>query len=69
MLKASFPNQDSRLWPGQFVNVVMTLALRKDAIVVPRPRCRRSQQGQFVYVVTGDTAELRPVIAGIEYEG
>lgn len=69
MMKASFPNQDRRLWPGQFVNVVMTLAVRKDATVVPSAAVQTSQQGQFVYVVKGDTAELRPVIAGIEYEG
>ena len=69
MLKASFPNQDRRLWPGQFVNVVMTLALRKDATVVPSAAVQTGQQGQFVYVVKGDTAELRPVIAGVEFEG
>ena len=28
-----------------------------------------SQQGQFVYALKGDTAELRPVTSGIEYEG
>lgn len=69
MMKASFPNQESRLWPGQFVNVVMTLALRQDATVVPSAAVQTGQQGQFVYVVKGDTAELRPVSAGIEYEG
>ncbi len=69
MMKASFPNQDSRLWPGQFVNVVMTLAVRQDATVVPSAAIQTGQQGQFVFVVIGDTAELRPVSAGIEYEG
>jgi len=68
-LKATFLNQDRRLWPGQFVNVVMTLAVRKDATVVPSAAVQTSQQGQFVYVVKGDTAEIRPVTAGIEYEG
>jgi multidrug efflux system membrane fusion protein len=62
MLKATFPNQDRRLWPGQFVNVVVTLAIRENATVVPSAAVQTSQQGQFVYVVKGDTAELRPVV-------
>jgi membrane fusion protein, multidrug efflux system len=69
MMKASFPNQDRHLWPGQYVNVVMTLAVRNDATVVPSAAVQTSQQGQFVYVVKGDTAEFRPVTAGIEYGG
>ena len=69
MMKASFPNQDRRLWPGQFVNVVMTLTVQQDAIVVPSAAVQTGQQGQFVYVVKGDKAELRPVTAGVDYEG
>lgn len=69
MMKASFPNQDRRLWPGQFVNVVMTLAIQQDAVVVPSSAVQTSQQGQFVYAVKGDTAELRPVTSGVDYEG
>ena len=69
MMKASFPNQDRRLWPGQFVNVVMTLAVQQDAVVVPSSAVQTGQQGQFVYAVKGDTAELRPVTAGVDYEG
>ncbi|PKL52460.1 MAG: efflux RND transporter periplasmic adaptor subunit [Nitrospira bacterium HGW-Nitrospira-1] len=69
MMKASFPNQDSRLWPGQFVNVVITLRVQQNATVVPSAAIQTGQQGQFVYVVKGDTAELRPVTAGIDYEG
>jgi multidrug efflux system membrane fusion protein len=69
MMKASFPNQDRRLWPGQFVNVVMTLTVQQDAIVVPSAAVQTGQQGQFVYVVKGDKAELRPVTSGVDYEG
>ena len=64
VMKASFPNQDRRLWPGQFVNVVMTLTVQQDATVVPSAAVQTGQQGQFVYVVKGDKAELRPVTAG-----
>ena len=67
-LKASFENIDKRLWPGQFVNVILTLKTQPDAIVVPSQAVQTGQQGQFVFVVKEGSAELRPVSAGITYE-
>ncbi len=69
MMKATFSNQDRRLWPGQFVNVTITLEVQQDVTVVPTGTVQIGQQGQYVYVVKGDVAELRPVIAGTDYEG
>ena len=69
MMKASFPNHDRRLWPGQFVNVTITLAVQQDVTVVPAGTVQTGQQGQYVYVVKGDVAELRSVIAGTDYQG
>ncbi len=61
-LKATFPNHDRRLWPGQFVNVVLTLTDQKDALVVPSEAVQTGQQGLFVWVVKPDqTVESRPV--------
>jgi multidrug efflux system membrane fusion protein len=61
-LKAMFPNTDRRLWPGQFVNIVLTLAEEKDALVVPSQAVQTGQQGMFVWVVKPDmTVESRPV--------
>lgn len=61
-LKATFPNNDSSLWPGEFVNVAMTLSKRANAIVVPAQAVQNGQKGQYVYVVTADKGvELRPV--------
>ncbi len=68
-LKASFDNGDRKLWPGQFVNVVITLTVRKDATVVPTAAVQTGQQGLYVFVLKGDVAELRPVIAGTEHNG
>ncbi len=68
-LKASFDNRDRKLWPGQFVNVVITLTVRKDATVVPTAAVQTGQQGLYVFVLKGDVAELRPVIAGTEHNG
>lgn len=61
-LKGTFENKDRRLWPGQFVNVTLTLATQPNAIVVPTQAVQSGQQGQYVYVVKSDnTAESRPV--------
>ena len=62
-LKATFPNKDSSLWPGQFVNVVLTLTEKRGAIVIPSQAVQTGQDGQYVFVVKPDlTAEYRPVI-------
>ena len=61
-LKASFDNADRRLWPGQFLNVTMTLKVDDHAIVVPTAAVQTGPQGTYVFVVKADqTAELRPV--------
>jgi multidrug efflux system membrane fusion protein len=69
-LKATFPNEDSTLWPGQFVQVVLTLSDLTNAIVVPTQAVQTGQNGRFVYVVKPDqTAEERPVIVDLTYQG
>ena len=61
-LKAEFANTDTALWPGQFVNVVMTLYQQKDALVVPSAAIQSGPAGQYVFVVKpDDTVELRNV--------
>ncbi len=67
-LKAAFDNKGRALWPGQFVNVQITLATIHDAVVVPSHAVQTGQQGQFVFVIKADTAELRPVNAGITHK-
>jgi membrane fusion protein, multidrug efflux system len=61
-VKGSFANEDRRLWPGQFVNVIVTLTTDPAAVVVPTTAVQAGQQGQYVFVVKSDqTAELRTV--------
>jgi membrane fusion protein, multidrug efflux system len=61
-LKATFPNADRRLWPGQFVNVAVTLSSAHNATVVPTLAVQTGQKGQYIYVVKNDGAvEMRPV--------
>jgi len=59
-LKAEFANADKALWPGQFVNVVLTLFEQKDAVVTPSASVQNGPNGQYVYVVKSNgTVELR----------
>ncbi len=61
-VKAQFPNADEFLWPSQFVNVVMTIRVDPDAIVVPTVAVQMNQEGAYVWVVRDDsTVELRPI--------
>jgi multidrug efflux system membrane fusion protein len=64
-LKGAFANEDRRLWPGQFVNVLLTLTTKPGAILVPTPSVQTGQKGQYVFVVRPDlTVESRPVVTG-----
>ncbi|MCR6631841.1 MAG: efflux RND transporter periplasmic adaptor subunit [Magnetospirillum sp.] len=62
-LKATFANDDTRLWPGQYVNVALTLGTEAQALTVPAEAVQTGQTGQYVFVVSGEgTADLRPVV-------
>ena len=68
-LKAIFENRQNRLWPGQFVNAVLTMDT-KDATVIPAEAVQAGQQGSFVYLVKPDqTVEPRPVTVGQVFAG
>jgi multidrug efflux system membrane fusion protein len=67
-LKAQFPNKDKMLWPGQFVNVVLTLGVKKNAFVIPYRALQTGQKGQYVWVVKEDkTAQIREVTPGLRF--
>jgi multidrug efflux system membrane fusion protein len=71
LLKGDFPNPERVLWPGQFVNVELTLATKAGALVVPTEAIQTGQQGQYLFVVKPDqTVESRPVSTGetLEHE-
>ena len=69
-LKGTFANPSRRLWPGQFVDVVLRLGERADALLVPTQAVQTAQQGQFVFVVKSDmSVEQRPVKAGEAFDG
>ena len=69
-LKAMFPNEDEKLWPGEFVNAHVLLDTRGNAVVVPSAAVQRGPQGLFVWTVTAkNLAEPRPIEVGPTYEG
>ena len=69
-LKATFPNGNRALWPGEFVNVRLTIADRHDGITVPLAAVQQGQSGPFVFIVAPDgTARSRPVAIGETLDG
>jgi multidrug efflux system membrane fusion protein len=69
-LKAIFANEDKMLWPGQFVNVRLTLASQPNAVVLPSQAIQTGQEGQFVFVIKPDlTVEYRLVSVGRAMNG
>ena len=61
-LKATVPNKDKAMWPGQFVNVALTLYEQQDAIVAPSVAVQNGPNGQYVFVLKADqTVEMRPI--------
>jgi len=59
--KAAFDNRDLSLWPNQFVNIRLMLAVRKDAIVVPLAAIQRGTQGSYVFTVKAGKANMQAV--------
>jgi membrane fusion protein, multidrug efflux system len=69
MLRATFPNPDRYLWPGQYVNVTLTLDVLKDAPVVPSQTVQLGGKGTYLFAVRPDnTVEQRPVTQGVSYQ-
>jgi multidrug efflux system membrane fusion protein len=69
-IKGTFANRERRLWPGQFVTVILTLTTIPNAVVVPSQAVQTGQAGTYVFVVKADrSVELRPVTAGGVHAG
>jgi membrane fusion protein, multidrug efflux system len=69
-LKATFPNQNHALWPGQFVNIQVLLRTLQEAVTVPGTAVQRGPDGMYVYVVKPDsTVAMVPVTVGQMSQG
>lgn len=61
-LRAAFPNQDGRLWPGQHCRVEITVGVDRGALTVPAAAVQTGQRGAFVWAIASDgTATAKPV--------
>jgi multidrug efflux system membrane fusion protein len=70
LLKGVFPNGDRMLWPGQFVNVVLTLTTMPNAVLVPSQAVQVGQIGPHLFIVKPDhTVYLVTVVVGRTYNG
>jgi multidrug efflux system membrane fusion protein len=64
-LKAVFPNKQSSLWPGQYLNARVLLRTVQNALTIPSLAVQRGANGLFTYVVKPDsTVEARPLKVG-----
>src|SRR5260221_448377 len=69
-LKAEFANNDTRMWPGQFVNVTLTLGMQADAVVVPSAAVQIGENGPYVFLLRLDsTVEMRLVAVDRTLDG
>lgn len=63
-MKAEFPNTQTQLWPGQFVNVRLLVDTLSHVVTVPAQAIQRGPSGTFVYVVGDGSVAMRPVQVG-----
>ena len=69
-LKAVFPNGDNRLWPGQFVDARLQVAVRHNAISIPVAAVQHGIDGLFTFVVKPDqTVAVQPIEEAFEQDG
>jgi multidrug efflux system membrane fusion protein len=69
-LKATFANQDEKLWPGEFVNARLLVDTLKNALTVPDTAVQRGPDGLFVWAVTDDNkAIVKPIKIGPSVAG
>jgi len=69
-LRSLFDNSSSALWPGLYVNTLITLAEQENATVIPAQAVTAGQQGSFVWLVQEDgTVTPRQVTSTRSLEG
>ena len=68
-LRASFPNGDERLWPGQFVNISLTLGNDADTIAIPDAAVKAGPNGNYVFVIQNGAARQRDVSVARSVDG
>jgi multidrug efflux system membrane fusion protein len=62
-LKATFPNKDGKLWPGQFINAHLQIGMARNAVTIPPAAIEHGPDGLYVYVVKPDTTIALAAVA------
>jgi membrane fusion protein, multidrug efflux system len=60
-LKARFENAERRLWPGQLLNVRLTLQTVRNVLALPTVAVNQGPKGPYTYVIKDNTAIMRPI--------
>lgn len=69
-LKATFPNAQNRLWPGEYVNARLLLKTSRNAVTIPSTGVQRGPNGLYAFLVKPDqTVEMRPIKIGPDTDG
>ena len=69
-LRATFPNTQHLLWPGELVNARLLLRIQKNGLTIPAAAVQQGEKGSYVYVIAPDkTVQMRPIQVGQVYEG
>jgi multidrug efflux system membrane fusion protein len=67
-LKARFANAKHHLWPGQLLNVRLTLQTLRDALALPTIAVNQGPKGPFAYVIQNGTAVVRPLVVDLRQD-
>jgi multidrug efflux system membrane fusion protein len=67
-LKATFPNQDNKLWPGQFVEARLLLNTEQQVVTVPTRAVQHGPNGLYVYIVKPDSSVQRQAVEATEHD-
>jgi multidrug efflux system membrane fusion protein len=68
-VKAVFPNTDSKLWPGQFINAHVLVNIRRNALTVPSSAIQRGPNGMFVYTIKPDQTAEAALVTVVQDNG
>ena len=67
-LKARFANAQHRLWPGQLLNVRLTLQTLHNALALPTIAVNQGPKGPFAYVIENDVAVMKPLVVDVRQD-
>ncbi len=69
-LKATFDNEDERLWPGAFINTHLVISTKKNALTVPAQTVMQGPNGAYAYTIKPDqTVERKEVGVALTQDG